>query len=168
MASGGYLAAGVRRIEAVDRLAGHRVEVQGREVGARIGKDYRIGCSQRHRPKRIIGRPAIDLAPMGVQRGEPGAQIGPGARTEQAVMFDEGDQQQPVMLALDRGEAMRWLTAELERRGFTWAYRVVDTQAFGLPQRRQRVLLLASREADPRPILKQCVERVLVAGDRFI
>ena len=57
------------------------------------------------------------------------------------------------MLALDRGEAMRWLTAELERRGFTWAYRVVDTQAFGLPQRRQRVLLLASRVADPRPIL---------------
>jgi DNA (cytosine-5)-methyltransferase 1 len=57
------------------------------------------------------------------------------------------------MLALDRGEAMRWLTAELERRGYTWAYRVVDTQAFGLPQRRQRVLLVASREADPRPIL---------------
>ncbi len=57
------------------------------------------------------------------------------------------------MLALDRGEAMRWLTDELERRGFTWAYRVVDTRAFGLPQRRQRVLLLASRTEDPRPIL---------------
>jgi DNA (cytosine-5)-methyltransferase 1 len=55
------------------------------------------------------------------------------------------------MLSLDRGEAMRWLTAELDRRGFTWAYRVVDSQAFGLPQRRQRVLLLASRTADPRP-----------------
>lgn len=57
------------------------------------------------------------------------------------------------MLALDRGEAMRWLASELELRGYTWAYRVVDTQAFGLPQRRQRVLLLASRTADPRPVL---------------
>lgn len=57
------------------------------------------------------------------------------------------------MLQLDRGEAMRWLTAELEERGYTWAYRVVDTRAFGLPQRRQRVLLLASRTKDPRPVL---------------
>jgi DNA (cytosine-5)-methyltransferase 1 len=59
----------------------------------------------------------------------------------------------PFMLQLERGEAMRWLTAELEERGYTWAYRVVDTRAFGLPQRRQRVLLLASRSADPRPVL---------------
>jgi DNA (cytosine-5)-methyltransferase 1 len=57
------------------------------------------------------------------------------------------------MLHLDRGKAMRFLTNELDRRGFMWAYRVVDTRAFGLPQRRQRVLLLASREADPREIL---------------
>jgi DNA (cytosine-5)-methyltransferase 1 len=57
------------------------------------------------------------------------------------------------MLQLERGEAMRWLTAELERRGYSWAYRVVDTRAFGLPQRRQRVLLLASQIADPRPAL---------------
>lgn len=57
------------------------------------------------------------------------------------------------MLSLDRGEAMRWLTGQLEARGFMWAYRVVDSRAFGVPQRRQRVILLASREADPRPVL---------------
>lgn len=57
------------------------------------------------------------------------------------------------MLALDRGEAMRWLTSELEERGYMWAYRVVDTRAFGLPQRRQRVLLVASKSEDPRPAL---------------
>ena len=33
--------------------------------------------------------------------------------------------------------------------GYRWAYRVVDTRAFGLPQRRQRVLLLASRDGRP-------------------
>lgn len=56
----------------------------------------------------------------------------------------------PFMLQLQRGKAMRYLVDELERLGFTWAYRVVDSRAFGLPQRRKRVLLLASRSEDPR------------------
>jgi len=59
----------------------------------------------------------------------------------------------PFMLQLDRGRAMRHLTAELGRLGFRWAYRVVDARSFGIPQRRQRVLLLASRDHDPRPVL---------------
>jgi len=57
------------------------------------------------------------------------------------------------MLQLDRGRGMRYLVDELESRGFAWAYRVVDTMAFGLPQRRQRVILLASRTEDPRDVL---------------
>ncbi len=57
------------------------------------------------------------------------------------------------MLQLERGRAMTHLTEMLSSRGYMWAYRVVDTRAFGLPQRRQRVLLLASRTADPRPVL---------------
>lgn len=57
------------------------------------------------------------------------------------------------MLHLDRGRGMRYLVDELESRGFTWAYRVVDTQAFGLPQRRQRVILLASKTEDPCDVL---------------
>ncbi len=57
------------------------------------------------------------------------------------------------MLHLDRGRAMRFLIDELEARGYAWAYRVVDTRAFGLPQRRQRVVLLASRTEDPRQVL---------------
>jgi DNA (cytosine-5)-methyltransferase 1 len=32
-------------------------------------------------------------------------------------------------------------------------YRTIDARAFGLPQRRRRVILLASRESDPRPAL---------------
>lgn len=59
----------------------------------------------------------------------------------------------PFMLQLDRGEAMRFLASHLGQRGFRWAYRVVDTRSLGLPQRRQRVLLLASRDQDPRQIL---------------
>lgn len=57
------------------------------------------------------------------------------------------------MLHLDRGRGMRHLVDELEKRRFRWAYRVVDTRAFGLPQRRHRVILLASRSEDPRGII---------------
>src|SRR5581483_4102304 len=57
------------------------------------------------------------------------------------------------MLQLERGRAMRHLVDTLEELGFTWAYRVVDAISFGLPQRRRRVLLLASRTEDPRPVL---------------
>ena len=57
------------------------------------------------------------------------------------------------MLQLDRGTAMRFLVDSLESLGFAWAYRVVDTRAFGLPQRRQRVILIASRTEDPREVV---------------
>jgi DNA (cytosine-5)-methyltransferase 1 len=59
----------------------------------------------------------------------------------------------PNMLRLHKGSAMRYIIDELERLGYDWAYRVVDTRAFGLPQRRLRVFVLASRVADPAPLL---------------
>jgi DNA (cytosine-5)-methyltransferase 1 len=59
----------------------------------------------------------------------------------------------PFMLQLDGGRAMRHLTRSFERLGFAWAYRVIDARAFGLPQRRERVVLVASRTEDPRPVL---------------
>ncbi len=57
------------------------------------------------------------------------------------------------MLSLDRGQAMRFLTSRLRASGYNWAYRVVDTRAFGLPHRRRRVIILASRSDDPRDVL---------------
>lgn len=57
------------------------------------------------------------------------------------------------ILALNRGHAMRHVTTELEQLGYRWAYRVIDSQAFGLPQRRQRMFLLASRVFDPVQLL---------------
>lgn len=59
----------------------------------------------------------------------------------------------PFMLSLKRGHAIRRITSELTRMGYDWAYRVVDSRAFGLPQRRRRVFLLASRTEDPRHVL---------------
>jgi DNA (cytosine-5)-methyltransferase 1 len=56
------------------------------------------------------------------------------------------------MLHLDRGRAMQHLVEAFEERGYRWAYRVVNSLAF-LPQRRERVIFLASREGDPRDVL---------------
>jgi DNA (cytosine-5)-methyltransferase 1 len=57
------------------------------------------------------------------------------------------------MLRLDSGRGMAYLTSALEELGLRWAYRVVDARSFGIPQRRQRVLLVASKTADPKQIL---------------
>jgi DNA (cytosine-5)-methyltransferase 1 len=59
----------------------------------------------------------------------------------------------PNMLHLDRGEAMDVIVTELERLDYKWAYRVVDSRAFGVPQRRRRVFLVASLEGDPRNVV---------------
>lgn len=59
----------------------------------------------------------------------------------------------PFMLHLGRGVAMRYLTGSLEALGYRWAYRVVDARAFGVPQRRKRVVLLAALDGDPREVL---------------
>lgn len=59
----------------------------------------------------------------------------------------------PFMLQLGGGNAMRAIIDEFERRGYRWAYRVVDSYSFGLAQRRERVFLVASRVLDPSGVL---------------
>jgi DNA (cytosine-5)-methyltransferase 1 len=59
----------------------------------------------------------------------------------------------PFMLHLNHGEGMQILLHEFERLGYRWAYRVVDTLGFGLPQRRERVFIVASTEFDPCGVL---------------
>lgn len=105
------------------------------------------------------GFPCQDLSQAGHTEGITGSRSGLVGHVFRLI--DEADpsptwlllENVSFMLSLDRGEAMRWLTQQLESRGFRWAYRVVDSRAFGLPQRRQRVILLASRTEDPRPPL---------------
>ena len=59
----------------------------------------------------------------------------------------------PFMLQLNSGNAMRAIVDEFERRGYRWAYRVVDSYSFGLAQRRERVFLVASRVLDPADVV---------------
>ena len=57
------------------------------------------------------------------------------------------------MLHLMRGAAMETILTSLERLAYRWAYRVVDSRAFGLPQRRRRIFIVASNTDDPRGVL---------------
>lgn len=57
------------------------------------------------------------------------------------------------MLHLAKGHALDVILRNLEELDYAWAYRTVDTRAFGLPQRRERVFFLASRDGDPRDVL---------------
>jgi DNA (cytosine-5)-methyltransferase 1 len=59
----------------------------------------------------------------------------------------------PFMLQLSKGRALDVIVTTLESLGYRWAYRVVDSSAFGLPQRRKRVYLVASLQHDPRAVL---------------
>lgn len=59
----------------------------------------------------------------------------------------------PFMLWQKKGEAMRYVIGALEQQNYKWAYRVVDARAFGKPQRRRRVLFVASQTEDPKEVL---------------
>lgn len=105
------------------------------------------------------GFPCTDLSQAGRTAGIGGRQSGlvgevfrllDGMRNPPTWLLLENV---PFMLQLDRGKAMHFLVESLEDRGFRWAYRIVDSRAFGLPQRRRRVILLASKSEDPRNVL---------------
>ncbi|KAK3261200.1 hypothetical protein CYMTET_29881 [Cymbomonas tetramitiformis] len=49
--------------------------------------------------------------------------------------------------------AIDFVVSELESLGYRWAYRVINSAGFGLPQHRRRVYILASLHGDPRDVL---------------
>lgn len=104
------------------------------------------------------GFPCQDLSQAGRTAGIRGARSGLVDEVFRLVKRKRGPrwlliENVPFMLQLGQGAAMRHITDALAALGYTWAYRLVDARAFGLPQRRQRVLMLASRTEDPRTVL---------------
>ena len=104
------------------------------------------------------GFPCQDLSQAGRTAGITGTRSGLVGEVFRLISQGRGPrwlllENVPFMLQLERGRAMRYLTDALGGLGYAWAYRLVDARAFGLPQRRQRVILLASRTEDPRPAL---------------
>lgn len=103
------------------------------------------------------GFPCTDLSQAGNMRGITGEASGLvgevfrllGDRRVRWVLLENVRN----MLVLDGGRAMRFLVEQIEALGYQWAYRLVDSRFTGVPQRRQRVIFLASTEGDPREVL---------------
>ena len=105
------------------------------------------------------GFPCQDLSQAGQTRGLAGSQ---SSLVNEVFRLIESRRRRvpwvvlenvPFMLQLRSGEAIRHIVERLEDLGYAWAYRTLDTRAFGLPQRRERVFLVASREVHPARLL---------------
>lgn len=57
------------------------------------------------------------------------------------------------LLRAKRGKVLSSILERLEELGYRWAYRIIDSEAFGVPQRRERVYVVAALDEDPRGIL---------------
>lgn len=108
------------------------------------------------------GFPCTDLSQAGRTAGIAGAQSGLVSNVFEALRLTATTEKRlpwlmienvPNMLTLDKGKAMAYLVREIEALGYRWAYRVVDSRFTGVPQRRRRVILLASATEDPRRVL---------------
>ena len=99
------------------------------------------------------GFPCTDLSHAGTKTGIFGAKSGlvehvfriaQSANPEWIVLENV-----PNLLGLHAGAGMRHVVCELERLGYHWAYRTVDSRFTGVPQRRPRVIVLASKSHRP-------------------
>jgi DNA (cytosine-5)-methyltransferase 1 len=164
------LFAGVGGIELGLGRAGHEARLlcefepgastvlEQRFPGVRLHSDVRtLAALPRGVDLLTAGFPCQDLSQAGQTQGIAGARSGLvrevfrllEARPVPWLLLENV----PFMLQLARGEALNLIICELERLGYRWAYRVINSRAFGLPQRRRRVYLVASLAADPRGVL---------------
>lgn len=103
------------------------------------------------------GFPCQDLSQAGKTKGISGARSGLVGEVFRLVEKRRVPwlvlENVPFMLQLAKGEALEVIVSALEHHGYNWAYRVLDSRAFGLPQRRERVIFVASLDEDPRNVL---------------
>jgi DNA (cytosine-5)-methyltransferase 1 len=142
----------------VELEPGARAVLQSRLSDVPLHDDV---CTLRSLPKEtellVGGFPCQDLSQAGKTRGIEGSRSGLVGEVFRLLRRKRVPwvllENVPFMLQLSGGRAMEVIVATFEDLGYRWAYRVVNTRAFGLPQRRERVLFLASREDDPRDVL---------------
>ena len=131
--------------------------LRARFTGAKIEGDVADVTSLPSVDLVAAGFPCTDLSQAGRTKGITGRASGLVAHVFR--LLESADPTWLVlenvrnMLVLDQGGAMRYLVDELEERGYRWAYRLVDSRFTGVPQRRQRVILVASRTEDPAAVL---------------
>ena len=123
-------------------------------------------------PERGIitgGFPCQDLSVAGKRAGLAGQRS--GLFYEIARIADETKakwlilENVPGLLTSQRGADMGAVVGTLVKLGYGVAWRVLDAQHFGVPQRRRRVFIVAERSGNPARAAKVLFERTSVRGD---
>jgi len=103
------------------------------------------------------GFPCTDLSQVGRTAGIDGAESGLIREVFRLVTENPPMwlilENVPNMLSLHGGAPIRHIVDWFDDNGWNWAYRTVDSQYFGVRQRRRRVIVVASRVQDPRTVL---------------
>lgn len=156
----GFAAAGMETVLLSEVWESAREVLQHHLTGAALNTDVRALAALPAAANVVTaGFPCTDLSQAGRTAGIHGAQSGlvgevfrllETKRTPPDWLVFENVRN---MLALDKGRAMAYLVERLEDLGYRWAYRLVDSRFSGVPQRRQRVLMVASRKHDPCTVL---------------
>jgi DNA (cytosine-5)-methyltransferase 1 len=103
------------------------------------------------------GFPCTDLSQVGRTQGFDGRQSSLVRKVFDLIDVRSFDhlliENVPNWRSLHQGRYMTEVVDALETRGYRWAYRIIDARAFGIPQRRLRIFLFATRVGDPREVL---------------
>ncbi|MEA2786713.1 MAG: (cytosine-5)-methyltransferase 1 [Candidatus Eremiobacteraeota bacterium] len=127
--------------------------------GVAIHDDVRTLASLPRVDALVAGFPCQDLSPAGRTRGIDGPHSSLLREVLRLIMKAKSRppwvilENVPFIRHLAGGEALSEITAAFEQLRYRWAYRIVDAQSFGLPQRRKRWLFVASLAGDPREVL---------------
>ena len=102
------------------------------------------------------GFPCQDLSSVGIKKGLSGSRSSLINEVFRLLEVNPPEwviiENVSFMLRLNRGEAINTITTELNRLGYKWAYRTIDSISF-VPQHRCRVYVVASLNHDPRNVL---------------
>ncbi|WP_336648467.1 DNA mismatch endonuclease Vsr [Microbacterium sp. MMO-10] len=144
----GLVAAGATLVELCESWEPARRVLALREPGVTLSGDVRDFTPTHDHRLLAAGFPCVDLSHAGRQAGIFGAssglvsevfRIAEATRPEWLVLENV-----PNLLRLGRGAGIQLIIEKLEALGYSWAYRVLDSRAFGVAQRRNRVIVLAS------------------------
>jgi len=101
----------------------------------------------------VAGFPCQDVSIVGGQQGLAGTR---SALVEHVFRLAAATRPEFILLEnvqsirfVHGGRVLAYLMHMAEQLGYAWAYRILDSRAFGLPQRRRRFYFLATRNTDP-------------------
>lgn len=150
----GGLDVGFRKVDASLMFASEidpaaRAVLSARFPGVRLFDDVRVISKFPKIDLLTAGFPCQDISLAGTRLGLQGKRSG---LVNEVFRLMEIQKPEVVLLEnvlnllrIEKGAALISILKDFEKLGYSWAYRVLDTRGFGLPQRRQRVVIIASR-----------------------